>query len=98
MFPVVADDGSFGVSRQAATVASSASGLKGFCRLRIAPSFVAIARKSGPSAGSTGSGRPEITTIGIDGRARAAALLGIVSTEGCIVHQFRQPRKPFREV
>ena len=42
------DDGRFAASRQPATAASSAAGLKGFCRLQTAPSLVAMVRKSGP--------------------------------------------------
>jgi hypothetical protein len=50
------DDGRFARSRQPATAASSAAGLKGFCRLETAPSLVAIIRKSGPALGSQAIG------------------------------------------
>ena len=39
--------------------------MNGFCRLEIAPSFIAMVRKSGPESG--GIGLPEITMIGIRG-------------------------------
>ena len=43
----VADATRPAASRQSATAASSAAGLNGFCRLEIAPSLVAMVRKSG---------------------------------------------------
>src|SRR5207244_3979807 len=47
IFPAVScDDGRFAASRQAATVASRALGRKGLCRLLMAPSLVAMTRKS----------------------------------------------------
>ena len=52
-------------SRHSVTAASRAAGLNGFCRLEIAPSFIAMVRKSGPE--SDGIGLPEITMIGIRG-------------------------------
>jgi hypothetical protein len=56
------------ISRQAVTAASISAGLNGFCRLRTAPSLVAMFRKSGPDLESDGMRRPDITMIGISGR------------------------------
>lgn len=68
MFPaVLSDDGRFAASRQAATVASRTFARKGFCRLVIAPSLVAMVRKFGPFGISEGRGRPDIAIIGSDG-------------------------------
>ena len=55
-------------SRHSVTAASRSAGLNGFCRLEIAPSFVAMVRKSGAASASDEIGRPEITMIGICGR------------------------------
>src|SRR5712675_3444301 len=67
--PAVVDDkdGRFAASRQPATAASRAAGLKGFCRLETAPSLLAMVRKSGPEPDSDVMGLPEITMIGISG-------------------------------
>src|SRR4051812_5660658 len=61
MFPaVLSDDGRFAASRQAASVANRTFARKGFCRLVIAPSLVAMVRKFGPFGISEGRGRPDI--------------------------------------
>ena len=55
-------------SRQLATASSRAAGLNGFCRLEIAPSLVAMLRKSGAGPDSDRMGLPEITIMGTSGR------------------------------
>src|SRR3954465_12813446 len=55
-------------SRQPVTAASRSAGRNGFCRLEIAPSLVAMVRKSGAVSASEEIGRPEMTMIGICGR------------------------------
>ena len=55
-------------SRQPVTAASRSAGRNGFCRLEIAPSLVAMVRKSGAASASEETGRPEMTMIGICGR------------------------------
>ena len=49
------------------TFASSSAGRNGFGRLEIAPSLIAIAKKSGWALASGTNGRPEITMIGMAG-------------------------------
>jgi hypothetical protein len=67
IFPAApCDDGRFAASRQAATVAKRTLGRNGLCRLLIAPSLVAMTRKSVPSSGPEGIGRPEIAMMGSD--------------------------------
>src|SRR5262245_49396997 len=55
-------------SKQPVTAARSTAGRNGFCRLEIAPSLVAMVRKSGVVSASEEIGRPEMTIIGICGR------------------------------
>jgi len=59
--------GGLAASRQPATATSSSAGPNGFGRLEIAPSLVAIFRKSGVVHKSEVIERPEITRIGMRG-------------------------------
>ena len=98
VFPgALEDDECFAVSRQAATTRSSASGLKGFCRLLTAPSLVAIVRKSGPGAESNGIAWPEITTIWTEGYCcRTNRMVSKPSMPGMKISRNRRSKSPCR--